>query len=58
MSAVGSTIPSSGTNVDASDLDDFVTSLSTAINNHRTTTVLIEEFYCHSNCHGSCHGSL
>ena len=58
MNAVGSSIPSSGTNVDASDLDDFVTSLSTAINNHRTTTVLIEEFYCHSNCHGSCHGSL
>ena len=58
MSATGSSIPSSGTNVDASDLDDFVTSLSTAINTHRTTTVLIEEFYCHSNCHGSCHGSL
>ena len=58
MNAVGSSIPSSETNVDASDLDDFVTSLSTAINNHRTTTVLIEEFYCHSNCHGSCHGSL
>ena len=58
MNAVGSSIPSSGTNVDASDLDDFVTSLSTAINNHRTTTVLIEEFYCHSNCHGSCHGSI
>jgi hypothetical protein len=58
MSATGSSIPSSGTNVDASDLDDFVTSLSTAINTHRTTTVLIEEFYCHSNCHGSCHGSI
>jgi len=58
MSATGSSIPSSGTNVDASDLDDFVNSLSTAINNHRTNTVLIEEFYCHSNCHGSCHGSL
>lgn len=58
MSAVGSSTPSSGTNIDASDLDDFVTSLSTAINTHRTTTVLIEEFYCHSNCHGSCHGSL
>jgi hypothetical protein len=58
MSAVGSSIPSSGTNVDASDLDDFVNSLGTAINNHRTDTVLIEEFYCHSNCHGSCHGSL
>ena len=58
MSATGSSIPSSGTNVDASDLDDFVTSLSTAINTHRTNTVLIEEFYCHSNCHGSCHGSI
>jgi len=58
MSATGSSIPSSETNVDASDLDDFVNSLSTAINNHRTNTVLIEEFYCHSNCHGSCHGSL
>ena len=49
MSATGSSIPSSGTNVDASDLDTFVTSLSTAINTHRTNTVLIEEFYCHSN---------
>jgi len=58
MSATGSSIPSSGTNVDASDLDNFVTSLSTAINTHRTDTVLIEEFYCHSNCHGSCHGSI
>ena len=58
MSATGSSIPSSGTNVDASDLDNFVTSLSTAINTHRTNTVLIEEFYCHSNCHGSCHGSI
>jgi hypothetical protein len=58
MNTTGSSVPSSETNVDASDLDDFVTSLSTAINNHRTNTVLIEEFYCHSNCHGSCHGSL
>ena len=58
MNTVGTNVPSSGNNVDASDLDDFVTSLSTAINNHRTSTVLIEEFYCHSNCHGSCHGSI
>jgi hypothetical protein len=58
MNTVGTNVPSSGNNVDASDLDDFVTSLSTAINNHRTNTVLIEEFYCHSNCHGSCHGSI
>jgi hypothetical protein len=44
--------------IDASDLDDFVSALSTTINANRTNTVLIEEFYCHSNCHGSCHGSL
>ena len=58
MNTIGTNVPSSGNNVDASDLDDFVNSLSTAINNHRTNTVLIEDFYCHSNCHGSCHGSI
>jgi hypothetical protein len=55
---IGTNIPASDSVVSASDLDAFVASLSTAINNHRTSTVLIEEFYCHSNCHGSCHGSL
>jgi hypothetical protein len=55
---VGTNVPASDSVVSASDLDAFVASLSTAINNHRTSTVLIEEFYCHSNCHGSCHGSL
>jgi hypothetical protein len=50
--------PVSDNIVDASDLDDFVNALSTAINNNRTSTVTIEEFYCHSNCHGSCHGSI
>jgi hypothetical protein len=50
--------PASENVIDASDLDDFVNALSTAINNNRTSTVTIEEFYCHSNCHGSCHGSL
>jgi hypothetical protein len=50
--------PASENVIDASDLDDFVSALSTAINNNRTSTVTIEEFYCHSNCHGSCHGSL
>jgi hypothetical protein len=50
--------PASDNIIDASDLDDFVSALSTAINTNRTNTVLIEEFYCHSNCHGSCHGSL
>lgn len=50
--------PSSDNIIDASDLDDFVNALSTAINNNRTDTVTVEEFYCHSNCHGSCHGSI
>jgi hypothetical protein len=50
--------PASDNIIDASDLDDFVSALSTAINNNRTDTVTIEEFYCHSNCHGSCHGSI
>jgi hypothetical protein len=50
--------PNAGTTIVASDIDKFVGALSTAINNNRTTTVTIEEFYCHSNCHGSCHGSI
>jgi hypothetical protein len=50
--------PSTGNTIDASDLDDFVGALSTAINASRTNTVTVEEFYCHSNCHGSCHGSI
>lgn len=58
MDEIGTDIPLTGENIDASVLDNFVDSLSTAINEHRTNTVLIEEFYCHSNCHGSCHGSL
>ena len=55
---IGTNVPASDSVVSASALDAFVASLSTAINNHRTSTVLIEEFYCHSNCHNSCHGSL
>jgi hypothetical protein len=50
--------PSSDETISASNLDNFVNALSTAINNNRTSTVTIEEFYCHSNCHGSCHGSI
>jgi hypothetical protein len=52
------TQPISDATITASGLDAFVNNLSTVINNNRTNTVLIEEFYCHSNCHGSCHGSL
>ena len=44
--------------ITASGLDTFVGQLSTAINNNRTNTITIEEFYCHSNCHGNCHGSI
>lgn len=58
MSTVGSNIPTSSNTISAANLDSFVTSLSNAINTNRTNTVLVEEFYCHSNCHGSCHGSL
>lgn len=53
-----STQPLSEGTISASNLDDFVSQLSTVINNSRNNTVLVEEFYCHSNCHGSCHGSL
>lgn len=58
VSLDGITPPSVDGTVSASQLDAFVTSLSTAINTNRTSQVTIEEFYCHSNCHGSCHGSL
>jgi hypothetical protein len=58
MSTEGSSIPSADNTVSASELDAFVTSLSTAISGNRNSQVTIEEFYCHSNCHGSCHGSL
>ena len=44
--------------ITASGLDTFVGQLSTAINNNRTNTITVEEFYCHSNCHGNCHGSI
>ena len=52
------TQPISEATITASGIDAFVNNLSTVINNNRTNTVLIEEFYCHSNCHGSCHGSI
>lgn len=58
MNPVGEFNTMSGFTAVAGDIDLFVGALSTAINNNRTSTVTIEEFYCHSNCHGSCHGSL
>ena len=45
-------------NINVAQLNRFVNYLSDNINAYRTTTVTIEEFYCHSNCHGSCHGSI
>ena len=50
--------PAAGTNISASDLYAFTNYLSATIQANRTSTVTIEEFYCHSNCHGSCHGSI
>jgi hypothetical protein len=50
--------PGTGSLLSAADLDSFVNTLSSYINSYRTTTVTLEEFYCHSNCHGSCHGSI
>lgn len=44
--------------IDASNLDAFVSALSTKINTNRTTTLDFQERYCHSSCHGSCHGSI
>ena len=48
----------SGNSIDASDLDDFVNRLSSAINDAREDTVTFKEYYCHSSCHSSCHGSI
>jgi hypothetical protein len=47
-----------GETISASNLDTFVSNLSTAINTNRTTTVTLIEYYCHSSCHSSCHGSI
>jgi hypothetical protein len=40
------------------NIDQFVSNLSTAINNARNSTLTFQEFYCHSSCHSSCHGSI
>lgn len=55
---VGTNVPDTGVVVSGANLEAFVASLSSAINTNRTSTVTIEEFYCHSNCHSSCHGSI
>jgi hypothetical protein len=55
---LGLAIPQTGTEISASKLNSFVSTLSTGINNHRNSTVTFEEFYCHSSCHSNCHGSI
>ena len=47
-----------GNVISAPNIDSFVAGLSAEINANRTSTVTIQEFYCHSSCHSSCHGSI
>jgi hypothetical protein len=49
--------PASDAPIDASSLDAYVTTLNTALMNHRTLTYNFNEYWCHAACHGSCHGS-
>ena len=49
---------SSGENISASNLDQFIDNLSAAINEARNATLTFKEYYCHSSCHSSCHGSI
>jgi hypothetical protein len=58
MDDVSAGTVSSGQVVDASDLDDFINSLSQAIANARLDPLTFKEYYCHSSCHSSCHGSI
>lgn len=43
--------------IDASDLDNFVTSISQKITAQSNARVTFSEYYCHSSCHNSCHNS-
>lgn len=47
----------SGTDVTASGVDSFVSSLNSVLAGHRDSTLIFSEYYCHSSCHSSCHGS-
>jgi len=40
-------------NVDASDLDAVVASVFAALTAHANTTVLMNEYWCHTSCHAS-----
>lgn len=43
--------------IDASDLDNFVTSISQKVTSQSNVRVTFSEYYCHSSCHNSCHSS-
>jgi hypothetical protein len=58
MDSVGVANVSSGQLISGSNINQFVTNLSTAINNARNNTLTFKEYYCHSSCHSSCHGSI
>jgi hypothetical protein len=58
MDSVGVANVSSGQLISGSNINQFVTNLSTAINNARENTLTFKEYYCHSSCHSSCHGSI
>lgn len=58
MNDIGVSSVSSGESISASNLDQFVTNLSNAINEARNNTLTFKEYYCHSSCHSSCHGSI
>lgn len=58
MNEVGVANVSQNQLISGTNIDQFVTNLSNAINTARNNTLLFQEFYCHSSCHSSCHGSI
>ena len=58
MSGVSSAGITSGSNITATNIDNFVTNLSNAIAGNRNSTLTFSEYYCHSSCHSNCHGSI
>jgi hypothetical protein len=58
MNSVGVAGVSAEQLIVGNNINQFVNNLSAAINSARNSTILFEEFYCHSSCHSSCHGSI
>lgn len=46
-------VPNPSGNLSASAFNTFVTQLQTAVTNHRNSTILFVEQWCHSSCHSS-----